>query len=129
MEKPTKTPTLPKFDTIEQLMADKYLISRVQEKIDHINAERDRVSEGGTKKLKASPVEFLITVNKFTPEYITTEYLEIYHKRSKLNFSFREFITLTIQECVGETFKHYESLYQKQQRKTTKTKNHGKIEH
>ena len=122
MEKPTKNPELPTFDTVEQLMADKYLISRVQEKIDFINAERDRVSEGGKKKLKASPVEFLVKMNKFTAEFITGEFIEVHHKRSNLSGAIREFISLTVQECVGETFNHYESLYQKQQRKTTKTK-------
>ena len=126
MNKPAKKPELPTFDTVEQLMADKYLISRVQEKIDHINAERDRVSEGGTKKLKASPVEFLVKMNKFTAEFITGEFIEIHYKRSNLSSAIRELITYTIQECVGETFNHYESLYQKQQRKTSKTKQHGK---
>lgn len=129
MEKSPKTTELPTFDTVEQLMADKYLISRVQEKIDHINAERDRVSEGGKKKLKASPVEFLVKMNKFTPEFITTEFIEVHHKRSNLSMVIREFITLTIQECVGETFKHYELLFQKQNKKTSKSKNHGKNEH
>ena len=122
MEKSPKTPELPTFDTVEQIMADNYLISRVQEKIDHINAERNRVSEGGKKKLRASPVEFLVNMNKFNAEFITSEYIDIHHKRSELPFSIREFITLTIQECVGETFKHYESLFQKQNKKTSKTK-------
>ena len=122
MNKPAKTTELTSFETVEQLMADKYLISRVQEKIDHINAERDRVSEGGKKKLKPSPVEFMVNMNKFNAEFITSEYIDIHHKRSELQFSIREFITLTIQECVGETFKHYEALYQKQQRKTNKAK-------
>ena len=122
MNKPAKNPELPSFDTVEQLMADKYLMSRVQEKIDFINKERDRVSEGGKKKLRASPVEFLFKLNKFTVEYITTEYIKIHYKKSNLSFAIREFITLTIQECVGETFKHYEAIYQKQQRKNAKKK-------
>lgn len=122
MNKPAKNPNLPTFDTVEQLMADKYLISRVQEKIDHINAERDRVSEGGKKKLRASPVEFLVKMNKFTAEFITGEFIESHYKRSNLSSAIREFITLTIQECVGETFKHYESLFQKQNKKAAKTK-------
>jgi len=122
MNKPARTPELPTFDTVEQLMADKYLISRVQEKIDHINAERERVSEGGKKKLKASPVEFLVKMNKFTAEFITTEFIEVHHKRSNLSGAIREFITLVTQECVGETFNHYESLFQKQNKKTSKTK-------
>lgn len=122
MNKPAKTTELPSFETVEQLMADKYLISRVQEKIDHINAERDRVSEGGKKKLKPSPVEFMVKMNKFNAQFITSEYIELHHKRSKLQYSIREFITFTIQECAGETFNHYEFLYQKQQRKNAKTK-------
>ena len=121
MNKPAKTVELPTFETVDQLMADSYLHSRIQEKIDHINAERKRVSENGKIKLKASPVGFLIKMNKFTAEFITSEYLLISAKTSVLSFEVREFITYTIQECVGETFNHYETLFQKQNKKTTKT--------
>lgn len=120
----TKKTELPSFETIEQLMADTYLIGRVQEKIDFINAERLRVSQGGTRKLKSSTVELLIQANKFNAEFIIGEFINIHYKRSKLYFAVREFIMLTIQECVGETFRHYESLFQKQQRKTSKKQNH-----
>lgn len=118
----TKKAELPSFETIEQLMADTYLIGRVQEKIDFINAERLRVSQGGTRKLKSSTVELLIQANKFNAEFIISEFVNVHYKRSKLYFAVREFITLTVQECVGETFRHYESIFQKQQRKTAKTK-------
>lgn len=122
MNKPAKTTELPTFETVEQLMADSYLRSMIQEKIDYINDERFRVSEGGTKKLRASPVEFLIKMDKFTAEFIATEYIEIHHKRSKLSGAIREFISYTIQECVGETFKHYETQFKKQNKKTSKSK-------
>jgi len=124
MNKPAKTPELPTFETVEQLMADSYLRSMIQEKLDYINGERNRVSEGGKHKLRASPVEFLIKMDKFTAEFIATEYLEIHNKRSKLSFAIREFVTYTIQECVGETFKHYETQFQKQNKKPSKSKKH-----
>lgn len=122
MNKPAKNPALPSFETVEQLMADTYLKGRIQANIDDIMAERNRVSEGGKKKLKASPVETLIKLNLFTPEFFTSEYLEVSNKRSKYPFEIRELITYMIQECVGDTFKHYESLFDKQQRKTAKSK-------
>jgi len=122
MNKPAKTIGLPTFDTIEQLMSDAYLKSRVQEKIDYINSERNRVSEGGKKKLRASPVEFLVKMNKFTTDYITQEYILIHNKQSNLSSSIRELINFTIVECVGETFKHYEAIFQKQNKKPSKSK-------
>lgn len=122
MDKPIKQQKLPSFQTVEQLMADTYLKGRVQATIDEMNAERNKVSENGKKKLKASPVETLVKLDKFNADFITTEYIEIHYKRSKYPFEVREFITYMIQECVGDTFKHYEALFQKQQRKTTKTK-------
>ncbi|MEA4981446.1 MAG: hypothetical protein VB066_01885 [Paludibacter sp.] len=122
MNKPAQKTKLPSFETIEQLMSDPYLNSCAQKLIDEMNADRNRVSEGGTKKLKASPVEFLVKMNCFTAEYLTKEYVEIHYKRTVLSSAIRKFITLLIQECVSETFKHYQHLYQKQQRKTTKTK-------
>ena len=64
----------------------------------------------------------MVNMNKFNAEFITSEYIELHHKRSKLQYSIREFITFTIQECAGETFNHYEAIYQKQQRKNAKTK-------
>ena len=121
MNKLPKTVELPTFETVDQLMADSYLHSRIQEKIDYITADRNRVSEGGKKKLRASPVGFLIKMNKFTAEFIASEYLLISAKTSLLSFDIREFITFTIQECVGETFNHYETLFQKQNKKTSKT--------
>ena len=129
MNKAPKTTKLPSFDTVEQLMADEYLIGRVQSIIDDMSAARDRVSEGGKIKLRPSPVEFMVQMNKFNADFITTEYIEIYNKRSKLNYSFREFITYLINEAVGETFKHYETLFQKQNKKTSKSTKNGKNEH
>ena len=122
MNKQTKSAKLPSFETVEQLMADAYLKSRVQSIIDDMNADRDRVSEGGKKKLKSSPVEFLVNMNKFNADFITTEYIEIHNKRSVLPMIIREFITYLINECVGETFKHYNALYEKQNKKTSKAK-------
>lgn len=122
MNKPIKHKELPSFETIEQLMSDPYLKTCVQKLIDEMNAGRELVSEGGTKKLKESPVEFLVKMNCFTAEYLTKEYVEIHYKRTVLSASIRRFITLLIRECVSETFKHYQHLYQKQQLKITKTK-------
>lgn len=125
MNKPSKTPKLPSFENIEQLMADEYLLGRVQEKIDFINSERKRVSEDGKKKLKPSPVESLVKMNKFTANFIASEYVKIHYKKSSLNSSLREFITYTMYECVDETFNHYEKLFAKQNKKNSKTNPNG----
>lgn len=117
MNKPAKTIELPTFEKIEELMADKYLKGKLMSLINDMNDERMRVSENGKKKLKPSPVESLVKLNLFNADFICTEYIEIYHKRSRQTHSIREFITYTINEVVDETFKHYERLYQKQQRK------------
>lgn len=85
-------------------------------------AERDKVSEGGKLKLKRDAVSFLIDMNKFNAESIATEYIEIHFKRSKLSGAIREFISFLIVECVGDTFKHYDALFNKQNKKATKTK-------
>lgn len=122
MNKPTKAHELPSFETIEQLMSDSYLKGRIQEKIDYINKERDRVSDNGKKLLKPSPTELLIKINKFTKEFITNEFILIHNKQSHLPHAIRQFITLTIQECTGETFTHYEKLFQKQNKKLSKSK-------
>ena len=113
MNKTPKTLELPSIETVEQLMADSFLKGRVQATIDDMNAERERVSEGGKIKLRPSSVEFLVKMNKFTADFITTEYIEIHNKRSNLSSGIREFISYLIRECVGETFKHYEILFQK----------------
>lgn len=122
MEKQPKTPDLPTFETVEQLMSDDYFLKCVDKTITEMLAERDKVSEGGKLKLKRDAVSFLIEANKFNSEFIVSEYIEIHYKRSKLSGAIREFISFLVVECVGDTFKHYESLFQKHNKKITKTK-------
>jgi len=122
MEKQPKTLALPTFETVEQIMTDAYFLKCVDKTIAEMMAERDKVSEGGKLKLKRDAVSFLIDMNKFNSQSISTEYIEIHYKRSKLSGAIREFINFLVVECVGDTFKHYESLFQKQNKKSTKTK-------
>ena len=122
MEKQPKTLTLPTFNTVEDIMANAYLLKCIEKLITEMMAERDKVSEGGKLKLKRDAVSFLIDMNKFNAESIAAEYIEIHYKRSKLSGSIREFISFLVVECVGDTFKHYEILFQKQNKKTSKSK-------
>ena len=122
MEKQPKTLTLPTFNTVEDIMADAYLLKCIEKLITEMMAERDKVSEGGKLKLKRDAVSFMIDMNKFNAESIATEYIEIHYKRSKLSGSIREFISFLVVECVGYTFKHYDALFNKQNKKSTKTK-------
>lgn len=124
MNKPAKIFTLPTFNTVEDIMGDAYLLKCVDKIITEMLAERDRVSEGGKLKLKRDAVSFMIDMNKFNAESISTEYIEINYKRSKLSGAIREFISFLVVECVGDTFKHYEALYQKQNKKTLNLKKH-----
>ena len=125
MNKPTKNTELPSFETVEQLMADSYLHKCISDVITEMTAERDKVSEGGKIMLKRNAVSFLIEMNKFNAQFIASEYIEIHYKRSKLSGGVREFITYLINECTGKTFKHYETLFQKQNKKTSKSNKNG----
>ena len=122
MNQPAKTPELPSFETVEQIMADSYLLECISKLITEMMAERDKVSEGGKRKLRRDAVSFLIDMNKFNDQFIASEYIEIHYKRSKLSCAIREFISYLVVECVDDTFKHYELLFQKQNKKTLKTK-------
>jgi hypothetical protein len=102
---------LPKFETVEELMNDSYLHQSISDKVTHFNTERARVSNNGKLKLKSSPIDTLITLDKFNAKSISAEYLNIHYKTSELRSAVREFITYLINECVGETFKHYNDLY------------------
>jgi len=126
MNKPTKTTQLPTFDTVEQLMADTFLLNLIAEYIADFTEKRNEVSEGGKKKLKRNPIDFLIEMNKFNEKSITAEYIEIHYKRSALSGSVREFISYLVIECIGKTFQHYEVLFQKQNKNTSKSKKNGK---
>ena len=122
MEKQPKTITLPTFNTAEDVMADAYLLKCIQDTINEMLAERDKVSEGGKIKLQRNAVSLLIDLNKFNAEFIASEYIRIRNKGSFYPTVVREFISFMVVECVDKTFKHYENLFQKQNKKTSKTK-------
>lgn len=122
MEKPKQHVELPSFDTVEQLMADTYLLNCITAKIKEFTDIRDKASEGGTIKLKRNAIDFLMDLNQFNEKSIATEYIEIHYKRSKLPGTVRELISFLVVECVDKTFKHYDVLFQKQNRKPIKSK-------
>ena|ERR1035437_76183 len=125
MEKPKQHVELPSFDTIEQLMADSYLLKCISEKIIEFTDIRYKASEGGKIKLKRNAIDFLMDLNQFNEKSIATEYIEIHYKRSKLPGTVRELISFMLHECVGKTFKHYDVLFNKQNKITSKTKKNG----
>ena len=113
---------LPKLETVEELMNDSYLHQCISDKVTHFNTERARVSNNGKLKLKSSPIDTLITLDKFNAKSISAEYLNIHYKTSELRSAVREFITYLINECVGETFKHYNDIYEEQNNQPLKDK-------
>ncbi len=117
MDKQPKIQNLPTFDTIEQIMADKYLHKCITKALDQILEDRKRVSENGKIKLKRNAVNFLMDMNKFNAISIADEYVHIYYKRSVLSSAIREFISFIVVDSVDKTFKHYEILSQKQNKK------------
>lgn len=122
MEKLPKFIELPVFLDVEQLMADTFFLKCLANQITDINNDRDKVSEGGTVKLKRNHVTLLIELGIFNEKSIASEYLKIHYKRSVLPGMVREFISYLVAECVDKTFKHYEVLSQKQNKKTLKSK-------
>jgi hypothetical protein len=61
-------------------------------------------------------------LNQFNEKSIASEYIEIHYKRSKLPGTVRELISFIVLECVGKTFTHYDVLFKKQNKITSKTK-------
>ena len=92
-------------------MNDSYLHQCISDKVTHFNTERARVSNNGKMKLKSSPIDQLIIMDMFNAKSISKQYLNIHYKVSVLPSAVREFITYLINECVGETFKHYNDIY------------------
>jgi len=111
---------LPKFETVEELMNDSYLHQCISDKVTHFNTERARVSNNGKLKLKSSPIDQLIIMDMFNAKSISKQYLHIHYKVSVLPSAVREFITYLINECVGETFKHYNDIYEEQNNQSLK---------
>jgi len=116
---------LPTFDAIEQIMKDKYLIKCINDQVKYFNKQRAEVSRNGFLKLRPSPIDVLIAKNAFNAKGITTEHIEIHYKRSTLPAVVRDFIMFLMTECIEKTFKHYQTLFQKQNNKTLKSKKNG----
>ena len=70
MEKQPKTIELPTFHTVEDIMADAYLLKSIDDLIAEMTTERDKVSEGGKIKLKRNAAGFLIDMNKFNKDFL-----------------------------------------------------------
>ena len=126
MNKPAKHVELPTFETVEQLMANTFLQNCIAEKISEFTDIRDKASEGGKIRLKRNAIDFLMDFNQFNEKSLATEYIEIHYKRSKLPGTVRELIGFMVHECVGKTFTHYDVLFKKQNKKTSKSNKNEK---
>jgi len=125
MEKVKKSIDLPTFNSVEEIMADAFFLKCIDDMITDMNSDRDKVSEGGKIKLKRNAISFLIDMNRFNSTCIASDFIEIHYKRSTLPGAAREFISYFVVECIDKTFKHYEILFQKQNKKTSKSKKNG----